>query len=113
MRVLFDHGTPVPLRRALTRHIVSTAYEIGWAELDNGELLKAAEAQFDALVGGGQRIGRRCEHARQAAGAVLHRFLDEPFHFVKLSFGGPSVRIPHCFNASKIFTTEDTESSSL
>jgi hypothetical protein len=50
MRVLFDHGTPVPLRRALGHHVVSTAYELGWMELDNGALLKAAEAQFDALV---------------------------------------------------------------
>jgi hypothetical protein len=38
------------LRRALSAHSVSTAYEVGWHELDNGELLKAAEQQFDALV---------------------------------------------------------------
>jgi hypothetical protein len=50
MRILFDHGTPAPLRRALTGHSVSTAYEMGWTELDNGALLKAAEADFDALV---------------------------------------------------------------
>jgi hypothetical protein len=50
MRIVFDHGTPVPLRRALPSHVVSTAYELGWTELDNGALLKAAEAQFDALI---------------------------------------------------------------
>ena len=50
MRILFDHGTPVPLRGALTHHVVSTAYELGWTELDNGALLKAAEAEFDALI---------------------------------------------------------------
>jgi hypothetical protein len=50
MRILFDHGTPAPLRRALTVHTVSTAYEMGWAELDNGALLRAAEADFDVLV---------------------------------------------------------------
>jgi predicted nuclease of predicted toxin-antitoxin system len=50
MRILFDHGVPAPLRRALTTHTVSTAYEMGWAELDNGNLLKAAETNFDALV---------------------------------------------------------------
>jgi hypothetical protein len=50
MRILFDHGTPAPLRRALTAHTVSTAYEMGWAELDNGALLAAAERDFDALV---------------------------------------------------------------
>ena len=50
MRVLFDQGTPVPLRRALSGHTVSTAFEMGWAELDNGELLDAAEASFDILI---------------------------------------------------------------
>ena len=43
MRILFDHGVPAPLRRALTTHTVSIAYEMGWAQLDNGNLLKAAE----------------------------------------------------------------------
>src|SRR5437868_3512988 len=50
MRILFDHGTPAPLRHALTSHSVSTAYEMGWAELDNGDLLKVAEREFDILV---------------------------------------------------------------
>jgi predicted nuclease of predicted toxin-antitoxin system len=50
MRILFDHGVPAPLRRALTAHAVSTAHEMGWNELDNGALLKAAEASFDTLV---------------------------------------------------------------
>jgi hypothetical protein len=50
MRILFDQGTPVPLRRALTGHAVSTAYELGWTELDNGALLRAAETDFDALI---------------------------------------------------------------
>jgi len=51
MKVLFDQGTPVPLRHAFTGHIVFTAYEMGWAELDNGSLLSAAEKeQFNVLV---------------------------------------------------------------
>ena len=45
MLVLFDQGTPVPLRKALSIHIVSTAYELGWATLKNGELLRSAEAK--------------------------------------------------------------------
>ena len=32
MRVLFDQGTPAPLRGALTAHVVSTAYEMGWSD---------------------------------------------------------------------------------
>src|SRR5450631_1835618 len=51
MRVLFDQGTPVPLRQALTNHVVSTAYELGWATLKNGELLRSAEERgFEVLV---------------------------------------------------------------
>jgi hypothetical protein len=48
--VLFDQGTPVPLRRALTDHIVATAFEMGWAEMENGQLLDVVEAAFDALI---------------------------------------------------------------
>jgi hypothetical protein len=50
MRILFDQGTPVPLRRFLTGHRVDTAFERGWHELENGELLAAAESEFDALI---------------------------------------------------------------
>ena len=50
MKILFDHGTPVPLRRFLPGHEVSTAYELGWAELQNGELLAAAEMDFQAFI---------------------------------------------------------------
>jgi hypothetical protein len=51
MRVLFDHGTPVPLRGHLSDHAVDTAFERGWSELENGELLDAAERErYQVLV---------------------------------------------------------------
>jgi hypothetical protein len=50
MQILFDQGTPAPLRRVLTEHTVSTAYEMGWSSLSNGDLLSAAEPRFDLLV---------------------------------------------------------------
>jgi hypothetical protein len=51
MRVLFDQGTPVPIRRALGNHSVKTAREQGWSTLLNGDLLRAAEkAGFDVLL---------------------------------------------------------------
>jgi hypothetical protein len=34
----------------LTGHLVSTAHEMAWTQLDNGALLNAAETHFDALV---------------------------------------------------------------
>jgi len=50
MRILFDQGTPVPLKQHLSGHHVETAYELGWSRLTNGELLAAAETRFDVLV---------------------------------------------------------------
>jgi hypothetical protein len=50
MNILFDHGTPVPLRHELPTHHIQTAYEMGWAQLNNGDLLAAAEPRFDALI---------------------------------------------------------------
>lgn len=50
MRILFDQGTPAPLRRALTEHSVATAFEMEWSQLTNGDLLTVAEAAFDALI---------------------------------------------------------------
>lgn len=43
MKVLFDQGTPVPLRRHLHPHIVDTAAEKGWSRLQNRGLPDRAE----------------------------------------------------------------------
>ncbi len=51
MKLLFDQGTPVPLRKYLLNHTVETAYEKGWSNLKNGDLLTRADAEgFDALI---------------------------------------------------------------
>jgi hypothetical protein len=52
MLVLFDNGTPRTLARFLIdRHMVTEARARGWEELENGELLKQAEAAgFEMLV---------------------------------------------------------------
>ena len=50
MRVLFDQGTPAPLRHALALHGVSTAFELGWSNLENGDLLREVEGRFDVFV---------------------------------------------------------------
>ena len=51
MLVLFDQGTPAPLRRHLLHHTVRTAFQEGWANLANGELLAAAESRgFEVFV---------------------------------------------------------------
>jgi hypothetical protein len=51
MRVLFDQGTPAPLRTCLGSHDVATTFELGWSVLANGDLLAQAEASaFDVFV---------------------------------------------------------------
>jgi hypothetical protein len=49
--VLFDHGTPKGLARALSGHTINTAPAKGWDTLSNGALLNAAqEAGFELLL---------------------------------------------------------------
>jgi len=50
VRILFDQGTPAPLRAFLPQHSVTTAFELGWSELKNGELLDAAEREDFAVI---------------------------------------------------------------
>jgi hypothetical protein len=57
MLILFDHGTPRGLARELPAHTVTTAKQMGWEQLNNGDLLQAAEeAAFDLLLTTDQRI---------------------------------------------------------
>ena len=58
MRILLDHNTPAPLRYWLIGHRVETAYERGWAEVTNGNLLRLAEEDgFDLMITTDQSIG--------------------------------------------------------
>src|SRR4051812_29897733 len=50
MRILFDQGTPLPLRRFLVGHQIKTTFRIGWSKLKNGDLISAAEAEFDLII---------------------------------------------------------------
>jgi hypothetical protein len=67
VRILFDQGTPAPLRECLSGHRVETAYEKGWSALTNGNLLAQAEAQFDLLV----TTDRNLRHQQNLAGRRL------------------------------------------
>jgi hypothetical protein len=51
VKVLFDQGTPAPLREFLLGHDVSIAYELGWSTLRNVELLTMAEASGSTFCG--------------------------------------------------------------
>ena len=51
MKILFDQGTPVPLRQHLAGHSVDTASEKGWSDLDNGDPIDlAAQEGYEVFV---------------------------------------------------------------
>lgn len=65
MRILFDQGTPLPLREHLLKHTVATAYELGWSDLKNGDLLASAEGSFDVFITTDQQIRYQQDLARR------------------------------------------------
>jgi hypothetical protein len=68
VKILFDQGTPVPLRNALGQHEIVTAFERGWAALQNGELLAAAEAEgFEVLL----TTDKNIRHQQNPGGRLL------------------------------------------
>jgi len=55
--ILFDQNVPRKLRRFLRAHVVRTAAQMGWAERENGTLLRSAEeAGFDLILTGDRNI---------------------------------------------------------
>ena len=51
MRVLFDQGTPLPIKRYLTAREVSVSADLGWDCLRNGDLLRVAEKEgYEVLL---------------------------------------------------------------
>jgi hypothetical protein len=57
MLILFDHGTPRGVMRALVAHTVITAFEKGWDRLNNGALLQSAkENGFEVFLTTDRRI---------------------------------------------------------
>ena len=62
MKILFDQNAPRPLARYLARHTVTRTAELGWEELKNGDLLKAAESQgFDLFVTADKNLRYQCD----------------------------------------------------
>jgi hypothetical protein len=68
MFILFDHGTPKGLARALPGHTITTAQARGWDKLNNGALLNAAEeAALDLLL----TTDRRIRYQQNLAGRTI------------------------------------------
>ena len=72
MKVLFDQGTPAPLRRHLAQHSVATLAEKGWSDKGNGELLEFAEAEgYEVLVTTDQSLRHQQNLAGRRIGIVV------------------------------------------
>ena len=72
MRILFDQGTPAPLRHSLTGHTVETAFELGWAALQNGALIAAAEdAGFEVFVTTDKNLKYQQNHTARSISIVV------------------------------------------
>ena len=68
MRILFDQGTPVPLRRHLAEHTVDTAFECGRSNLRNGALLdQAGTCGYELLITTDQNL----RHQQNLTGRTL------------------------------------------
>lgn len=72
MKLLFDQGTPAPLRNHLTEHSVDTLAEKGWSDKGNGELLDLAEReQYEVLVTTDQNLRHQQNLAGRQVGIVV------------------------------------------
>ena len=59
MRVLLDENLPHDLIAALSRHDILTVQGMGWAGVDNGELLRRASGQIDAFMTMDRKLERQ------------------------------------------------------
>ena len=73
MRILLDACVPRRLRKSLSGHDVRTAPEMGWGDLNNGALLDAMAADFDALVTVDKRLSQQQRVEGRAFGIVVLR----------------------------------------
>ena len=67
MRVLFDEGTPLPLREHLIGHSVQTVQQLGWSGATDRELLARAEGTYDVFV----TTDRNLRHQQNLSDLIL------------------------------------------
>jgi len=88
MKILIDECVPFLMKTALVAsgYDCTTAQEAGWSGMDNGELLAAAETEFDVLV----TIDRNLRYQQNLAGRKIallivfarsNRVVDLELHF--------------------------------
>ena len=72
MKILFDVNMPRPLRKELPGHKVITEQSMKWGELENGEMIDAAEkAGFNAFVMADQNLKYQQKLMERRIGIVV------------------------------------------
>jgi hypothetical protein len=72
MKILFDQGTPVPLRRFLDGHEVHTVFEKGWDRLSNGDVLAVAILNgYEILISTDQNLRHQQDLRQVRLGIVV------------------------------------------
>lgn len=72
MKILFDNGTPKPIAACLTGHEITYARQIGWHEMENGELIQQAEeAGYEVLLSTDKNIRYQQNLARRKIALVV------------------------------------------
>jgi hypothetical protein len=71
VRVLLDENLPHDLIVALSRHEVSTVQGMGWAGVENGELLSRASGHTEAFITMDRKLERQQDLAVVPFGVVL------------------------------------------
>jgi len=56
MNILLDECVPWPLRRRLAGHTCATPQQRGWRGIQNGDLIRLAEGEFDLFITADQNI---------------------------------------------------------
>lgn len=56
MTVILDENLPVDLRHLLTEFSVVTVLYQGWSGVQNGELIKLIDGQFDVFITGDKKL---------------------------------------------------------
>ena len=67
MRVILDENVPRAVRRWLAGHKVTTAQRAGFRGLDNGQLLRALEGNYEVLI----TADKNLRYQRNLAGRTL------------------------------------------
>ncbi len=70
-RILLDESLPRPVRQVLADLDIFTVQEMGWAGLQNGDLLSSAQESFDVLLTGDKNIRFQQNLGKLMIGVVI------------------------------------------